>query len=364
MEISLKELKQNEVNIVPVAWVGRLFYAPSTIITPAIAFIMQHDSQFGMADWQSGFDAYIEILLGGRINQLFYPFVIYAVISMTLLLIAPHRSAPNFAIRLGIYSGTILVVHYVLLLLGVRYFLFALMMGIPVTMIVYGVYKGYGAMVQKWGARGTNGRLAALLGIPFLIGLVLTEGGLLGIIPLAAWMTGFCWILPLTAVTSWRLWTTYETPKLWKMSYTLGVGAWLGAYVVTWSQALARMTELYEALPDQPPNCYIATAAAKGHPQLVGSKKIGRVMVNRQLQTLKAAEMALLVTLPGCHRWLRRGYDVYGRFLATKLTNPYLADIAYLTLKPFEWSSWLLLSLVVPGLEAWIGRFYHDKNDG
>ena len=113
MELSLKELKQNEVRIVPEAWYGRFLYAFVTIITPAIAFTMHHSSPVGMAEWQSGTDAYLEILLGGDINQMFYPFILYAIASMILLLIAPQRFAPYFAVRLGIYTGTILVVQYV-----------------------------------------------------------------------------------------------------------------------------------------------------------------------------------------------------------------------------------------------------------
>ena len=356
MDISLKELKQNEIRIVPEAWIGRLLYAFATIITPAIAFAMMHSSQFGEAEWQSGTDAYLEILLGGTINQMFYPFILYAIGSMILLLIAPQRFAPHFAVRLGIYSGTALVVQYVLLLLVAKYFLFALMIGVPTTLIFYGLYKGYGWSVTRWGQRGAWGRYALLFGLAAII-LALLDSSFF-IVPLGVWMAGFCWILPLTAIVSWRLWTTYETPKLWKLPYTLGVGAWLGGYVVTWSQALGRMTELYAMLPESPPDCYIATAAAQGHPQLVGSQRIGQMMVNQQLQTLKAAEIMLLATLPRCHHWLRRGYDVYGRFLATKLTSPFLADLAYLTLKPFEWGAWLLLSLFVPEIEGWIGLFY------
>lgn len=359
MELSLKELKQNEVKIVPERWYGRLLYAFVTIITPTIAFVMQHGSPSGLAEWQSGLDAYLEVLLGGEINRLFYPFILYAIISMILLLIAPQRFAPHFAVRLGIYSGTILVVQYVGLLLGATYFLFALMIGVPTMLVLYGLYVGYGWAGKKWGQKGAIGSLL-VLGMIISVALALSVEGMMSA-PFGVWMAGFCLILPLTAVTSWRLWTTYETPKLWKMPHTLAVGAWLGGYLFTWSHALVKMTELYTALPDSPPDCYIATAAAQGHPQVVGSQKAGCVMVNRQLQTLKAAEIVLLVMAPGCHRWLRRGYDIYGRLLATKLTNPYLADLAYLTLKPFEWMSWFVLSLVVPGVEGWIGRFYTTK---
>ena len=159
MDISLKELKQNEVRIVPEAWIGRLLYTFSTIITPAIAFAMMHSSQFGEAEWQSGTDAYLEILLGGTINQMFYPFILYAIGSMILLLMAPQRFAPHFAVRFGIYSGTALVVQYILLLLVTQYFLFALMIGVPTTLIFYGLYKGYGWSIARWGQTGCMGAI-------------------------------------------------------------------------------------------------------------------------------------------------------------------------------------------------------------
>lgn len=91
------------------------------------------------------------------------------------------------------------------------------------------------------------------------------------------------------------------------------------------------MYELYAALPPQPYDCYIATAAAQGHPRFVGSRRINlskgkQMMVNPQLQRLKFAEPALQAAIPGLHKIVRRIYDVVGKILARKINNPYLVD--------------------------------------
>lgn len=80
-----------------------------------------------------------------------------------------------------------------------------------------------------------------------------------------------------------------------KSKFTLfrgfGMGLWLAAYVGALRFNILKMYELYAALPPQPPNCYIATAAAQGHPHIVGSHPLrlenGNFMqVNPQLQHL------------------------------------------------------------------------------
>jgi hypothetical protein len=61
---------------------------------------------------------------------------------------------------------------------------------------------------------------------------------------------------------------------------------------------------------------------------------------------------------PRLHGILRRGYDLMGRFLAKKLQNPYLADCAYLLLKPAEWLARWLLRLIVPEIDSIARKMY------
>jgi hypothetical protein len=129
------------------------------------------------------------------------------------------------------------------------------------------------------------------------------------------------------------------------------VMTWLAAYFAAWRFAVHSAVKAYAALPVDPPNhaCYIATAAAAGHPRLVRSYEIvtasGEMRrINSQLATLKCGELALRQSLPRVHHVLRRIYDRVGPPLARRIRNPWLADIAYLTLKPLEWMTRVFLT--------------------
>jgi hypothetical protein len=144
----------------------------------------------------------------------------------------------------------------------------------------------------------------------------------------------------------------------------LGLAAWASAYLVAWRYDLLKMYELYAALPPEPPpDCYIATAAARGHPEFVHSWIIRRmdgkpIYVNVQLQRLKCAELAMMAVNPRLHKLLRKMYDVNGKFLALRIQNPLMADVAYLLLKPWEWLARLILRFVLPEIDSISGAMY------
>ncbi|NBD36231.1 MAG: hypothetical protein GVY30_09575, partial [Chloroflexi bacterium] len=129
--------------------------------------------------------------------------------------------------------------------------------------------------------------------------------------------------------------------------------------------AIAKALEVYAALPTSPPDCYIATAAAHGHPRFVQSKRIidarGQAMwINPQVRYLKCAELALRAVWPAAHRLGRMLYDYLGARLARRITHPLVADAVYLTLKPFEWSARAILKLLYPEVVNITARFYAD----
>ncbi|MFT3891411.1 MAG: hypothetical protein QM730_07230 [Anaerolineales bacterium] len=147
----------------------------------------------------------------------------------------------------------------------------------------------------------------------------------------------------------------------------MGLTVWFATYAIGWRYDILKMFELYAALPKQPPDCYIATAAAQGHPRIVGSHSVQRVdglsmPVNGQLQRLKCAELALMAISPWLHKVLRRIYDVVGKSLARRMTNPFIADVAYLLLKPVEWFAMFILKKIVPEIETVSKRVYVDSN--
>ncbi|MBK6795035.1 MAG: hypothetical protein IPG80_21380 [Anaerolineales bacterium] len=84
------------------------------------------------------------------------------------------------------------------------------------------------------------------------------------------------------------------------------------------------------------------------------------MQVNRQLQRLKALEIALMGVSAPSHRMMRRLYDVLGKRLARYIQNPILADIAYLILLPVEWISFFVLKSIIPEIQTLTERLYRS----
>lgn len=118
-------------------------------------------------------------------------------------------------------------------------------------------------------------------------------------------------------------------------SWTAGIPLWAGAIYLSW--------KTYTQLPDEAPQgCFVVTAASRGHAAVVGPFEVhernGVVRrANRQLLTFWAFEARWQTRAPQSHRAFRRVYNVLGRRFARCLRNRWLADAAYLALKPVEW---------------------------
>ncbi|MEX0711827.1 MAG: hypothetical protein WD278_05730 [Pirellulales bacterium] len=65
-------------------------------------------------------------------------------------------------------------------------------------------------------------------------------------------------------------------------------------------------------------------------------------------------------------RWLARwlGHDRYGPGLAGRIDNPLAADVAYLLLKPVEWTAYAALRLLVPDIDEAAARICPPMEDG
>ena len=78
------------------------------------------------------------------------------------------------------------------------------------------------------------------------------------------------WSLLLAVQASIWLIKNFETKVT--LPRGLGLTAWAAAYIAAWRFDILKMYELYAALPPTPPpDCYIASAAARGHPRFVRS---------------------------------------------------------------------------------------------
>ncbi len=120
-----------------------------------------------------------------------------------------------------------------------------------------------------------------------------------------------------------------------------GVG---GAFSGLFAASLVWSHQAYMALPDEPPDCFVVTAASRGHTTVVGPRTPLRRgartrLANAQLRTFWAFEDRWVAAAPRSHRAVRRVYGVIGPLVARRMGHPLVADAVFLALKPLEWAA-------------------------
>ena len=340
----------------PESWWGRIVHGLFIVGMPILAFWV---TELFKPEWQTGeLSDYLILLLFPEASLLFFVLLVYSIACYCLLLIDLVRFSQILLIRLGIYTGVVLAIQYSILS---GLFLFTdsnttwsglyliLLWLLPVF-----VPKLYRFLLKKWGATAVNATLFTLVLIIFLISALLSRNPLFPFVFALAGLTVAApfWCFLMTLRTA--IWLRKKYALQLTLPAGLGIAGWIAGYVAAWRFDILKMYELYAALPPEPPpDCYIATAAARGHPQLVGSWLVqrrngGSMQVNKQLQILKCAELALMAVNPHLHKWLRALYDKLGLPLAHKIRNPFIADLAYLLLMPWECMASILLKRIVP----------------
>ncbi len=149
------------------------------------------------------------------------------------------------------------------------------------------------------------------------------------------------WLLvPFLVAASYstRTWQLIRTSSL---AFTTYVGSFVLAAPV-WIASVIWSKQIYAALPDQRPDgCFVVTAAARGHPALVGpffetSHRGRRRPANRQLVTFWEFEELWRRRAPVSHAAFRKLYGRAGPVIARRITRRWVADLVYLALKPAE----------------------------
>jgi len=337
-------------------WITRTALALLGIVLPSICFLIAYASGTPLdADWQDGsLKTYAALMLTGSAIGPFMPLLVGSMIGMGLLIWRPTHFARNVWARFSIYSGVLLAAQYCAIIGAgfgengagaAAYFGFSL---VAIAVLwTFGIISIVCLRSSRPNLRGTYLAITLLLA---LLSLVYFPAHL---------------FLPLIFSTPWALAAyTHMSVRLifhgpgprWRFSLArcLGVMTWLGVWFAAWRLSVMLMLEEYMQLPTQPPhNCYVATAAAKGHARFVGATQEpgcdGQpVRVNAQLRFLKAAELMLLCATPQLHRLIRKLYDAVGPRIAARLSHPLLADVAYLSLKPAEWMAQAVAHLVLP----------------
>jgi hypothetical protein len=363
-------LEQSEVREQPVSlpfpkqtW-GRILYGLFLTLIPAFSFWIV--PAIG-PEWQDGkFTSFVTLSLYPEASVFFILLLIYSVVSYLFFLVKPFRYSHSLIIRIGIYTGVILALQFslVMLLYSTENFIFVLL---PMWVLPFAILWVHRWGKGKWALWKINIAITVVLvGIPIILSMYESDITMFPFMVLIGLLSGApFWSFLIALRSAIWLFKNHET-KL-TLSHGVGITAWSIAYTIGWRYDILKVFEMYSSLPTQPPNCYIATAAAQGHPRIVGSQMVHRadgksMRVNGQLQRLKCVELALMAVNPSLHKVFRKIYDVVGKALAQRMTNPFVADVAYLLLKPAELFAIFILKKIVPEIESVSRRMYSESD--
>lgn len=364
----------------------KMVFVYAGVFLPVTCFLITRRGPVEGPDWQSGnLHDYFAFLLSGQTAYVFYPLLVYAMASLWLVLFNVGTVAESFLIRWGVYSGVLLalhfsVVHYVVVfdvatvgprLLGLPVVI-AVAIGVPA--IVWMCVVAAAAVFQRQDATVRRYLLFVLLLIVLVAAVIAVsfapnQEGAIVAVPFLLFIFGsfFCapyWTLGVFGFLSVRLIRQRWQRGQFRLSHLLFVFTWLAAYLAAARYAVTLALEQYAQLPTEPPpDCYIATAAARGHRRFVRAEVMivadgRRVRVNLQLAALKCGEVAIRTLFPHLHVAMRKVYDRLGPPLAARIRNPLLADLAYLSLKPCEWAARVGLQILLPGVDRRVSTIY------
>ncbi len=285
----------------------------------------------------------------------FWPLLAFSMYCLGKMIVVPRSAIADPLVRLGLYTGVLLALQCSLIvtviLLGTTgvYALPAIAVPSIAVALVHPVRLLW--IRYRWKSFGPILPLCIVamftpppVGIFLLVGAPFLTLGSYFKLSRTVWR-----LCPPSGEFSWRRW--------------FPVLAWLAALGVAWRMSVLRVLYEYTQLPAHPSGCYIATAAACGHRRLVRSAQCQAAdgtgfCVTRQLRVLKCAELILMHTCPSLHRSCRNAYDRLGPPLARRMSHPLLADIAYLSIKPFEWAAIVLMRLLIPDALHLLPRIY------
>lgn len=341
----------------PLSWWARSAFIFAGILIPIGSHLLSLSGAPTAPLWQTGeLGDKLSFILSPQAGFVFYPLMIYAIACLTLYLIFDSDKRVAFWVQLGIYGGVPVALWY------------SIVLDITIIdspgeiLLVIGQFGGPLAIYVllrffEWLHRKTiipiGWYIIAIIVVGgILVGCVFDPDSTLGLVvggPMVASLTcGPVWAFLVYTYASLRLLRDPRNPgQLETLEKLSGVLYFAYAFAACPISVLFSLNK-YSSLPTQPVSqCYVVTAAARGHRRFVGSKieliDGIELPINTQLSRLWAFERLLKQTWPQGHHTLRFIYDGIGPKLAARVSNPWLADMAYLSLKPVEWTATVLL---------------------
>ncbi len=352
----------------------RVTYLFAGVLLPAFCFGFAALAGCPLApEWQSGTDqAYITMMLDKTAVLPMLPLVAFSMACLTLASWNFKRFRRKNLVRAGVFGGTIISLIYTVVMWvalaprepgmdakTLEWFLLAA----ALVLIAVGI-----PLILLWTASKhlhiTLRITGVVTGMALLIGIATFGGGMLFLLFIALGLAP-AWAFAAYGILSLKLLRADQVNQ--KPNRILPAAtAWTTAFGASMVWAVLQALHEYAKLPTAPPpGCYVATAAAKGHRHFVGAEVFStgekELIVNQQLRTLKAGEIALRTCLPRLHRAIRNVYDVAGPTVARRLNTPLKADIAFLLLKPPEFMVAVTLRCMGPKTVAAMNQLYRVR---
>lgn len=295
-------------------------------VLPIISFWMASTDEF-TPTYQEGFSIWMLMFNLGTAGWYAVPIPLSIALAVGVILEPRWLSIP--IVRLGLQVSFAFACLYCLAMMAATLVFGLIPAGIGLLAVA--VFR---AVVKAETIRDTVS--LALLSLIIAVGFTSIFGGL-DSVPATLDSALFVVVLPagpfICAWIIYRLLHEHEGAS----ASAAGYGAAFTVVAGTSYGVITRSLNRYNELPPSP-DCYVATAAASGHQQFVGSSRgHNDLPVNRQLQTFKAGEIVVRSVAPRTHEATRRVYDRVGPPAARLLRrHQLLADAAYLTLLPAQ----------------------------
>jgi hypothetical protein len=340
-----------------------LFLFTGTIL-PIICFLIGFPDQ---PVWQSGaISNFPRLFLSHKGTFPFYPFLLYNMTCMTLMVYKPGRFAGNVWVRCGIYSGVVVgMVYWFVFMLAFSSEIAKDLTEQIIGFIVFsllGVFFSW--IIIKIFHNATNN--ACVKGLILVTIAICCIPPVLLFVIISLFFCSTSWAVA-SYITMTVILLRHQEDKRFRftLAQLMGMVTWFAGYFAAWRVSYLTVLEEYAKLPTTAPDCYICTAAACGHNRWVGTEERitenGEAFrVNNQMRYFKAFELLILAINPKSHRICRNTYDTIGPPLARFLVNPIFADIAYSILKPAEWLCRGLLYIITRDTSSHLRILYRE----
>lgn len=333
---------------------GLAFYG---ILVPIACHLITVHGAPESAEWQSGeLSDKLSFVLSGRCGWPVFPFLIFAMVCLGMVVRDETRAFAKPWVRYGVFSGTIVCSWYLfvfsLTVMDSVFTVIGLLIGAAVwLLLVHGVIW----LLVKFNAVPIVAMIAGGFVLLIMTSAITGDVSFFGILMLPILIVVIL-STPLAFLTylavSIRMLKLHAPSRRFTLADLMIWVTWLATFSSAIRSTIKLSMYKYSQLPLEPPEgCYVATAASKGYPRIVGSHRLSTagqpMVVNSQLATFKAAELTLRAVSPAGHRAFRFVYNRVGPVAAGMLVSPMVATVAYLCLKPAEWICWVVLGILL-----------------